>query len=96
MILKKAKNGDLSNYLKNNYQTLTWLDKLKSLLDISKALNSIHQMKIVHKDFHSKNILVDDQIKIYIGDFGLCQYEDEVQCIDINIFIVISYKIPFT
>ena len=53
-------------------------------------------MKIVHKDFHSKNILVDDQIKIYIGDFGLCQYEDEVQGIDINIFIVISYKIPFT
>jgi serine/threonine protein kinase len=79
MILKKAKNGDLSNYIKKNYKNLTWLDKLNLLLDISKALNSIHQIKLLHKDFHSKNILVDDETKIYIGDFGLCQHEEEIQ-----------------
>ncbi|CAJ0765441.1 24454_t:CDS:2, partial [Entrophospora sp. SA101] len=78
MILKKAEHGDLRNYLyKHRY--LTWSDKSKLLLDIAKALNSIHQMKLVHKDFHCKNILVDVGAKIYIGDFGLCQHEEEIQ-----------------
>ena len=76
MILKKAKYGDLRNYLKKNHKNLAWLDKLKMLLDILKALNSIHEKKLLHKDFHCKNIFVDDGDKIYIGDFGLCQEEE--------------------
>ncbi|CAJ0844282.1 11177_t:CDS:2 [Entrophospora sp. SA101] len=82
MILKKAEYGDLRNYL-YKYRYLTWSNKSKLLLDIAKALNSIHQMKLVHKDFHCKNILVDVEAKIYIGDFGLCQHEEEIQhCLD--------------
>jgi len=63
MILKKAKDGDLVCYLQKQYENLTWLDRSKLLLEISKALNSIHQLKSLHKDFYSKNIFVDDKSK---------------------------------
>jgi serine/threonine protein kinase len=73
MVIKLAKYGDLRNYIRKFFKTLTWVDRVKILIEISKALNSLHQMSLVHKDFHCKNILVDKDNKIFISDFGLCQ-----------------------
>ena len=72
MIIKCAKHGDLRNYIRRFFPKLTWTDKVKILIEISKALNSLHESNILHRDFHCKNILVDDQDKVYIVDFGLC------------------------
>ncbi|RGB38925.1 kinase-like domain-containing protein, partial [Rhizophagus diaphanus] len=41
--------------------------------NISKALKHIHEMNLVHRDFHCKNILVDEYRRILISDFGLCK-----------------------
>ncbi|CAG8599899.1 7162_t:CDS:10, partial [Diversispora eburnea] len=48
-----------------------WNDKITLLLALSKLLKSLHEMDVLHKDFHCKNIFVDSVDKIYIGDFGL-------------------------
>src|SRR6266542_6875492 len=71
MVIKHAEHGDLRNYIRN-FPKLTWTDKVKILIEISKALNSLHELNILHRDFHCKNILVDDNNKVYIIDFGLC------------------------
>ncbi|CAG8564757.1 249_t:CDS:2 [Diversispora eburnea] len=34
-------------------------------------------MDVLHQDFHCKNIFVDENFKIYIGDFGLSCFEEE-------------------
>ena len=60
MIIRHAKHGDLRNYICRFFPKLTWTDKAKILVELSKALNSLHQMNLLHRDFHCKNILVDD------------------------------------
>ncbi|UZO28801.1 uncharacterized protein OCT59_022312 [Rhizophagus irregularis] len=73
MIIRHAKHGDLRNYIRKFFPKLTWTNKVKILIELSKALNSLHQMNILHKDFHCKNILVDEDDRIFLSDFGLCQ-----------------------
>ncbi len=78
MVIKYAKHGDLRNYIRNSFTTLSWADRVNILIKISEALSSLHQMDLLHKDLHCKNILVDDD-KLYICDFGLCQpFDSEI------------------
>ena len=72
MVIRHAKHGDLRNYIRK-FPKLTWTDKAAILIKLSKALNSLHQMNVLHRDFHCKNILVDNGNVIFISDFGLCQ-----------------------
>ncbi|PKK79238.1 kinase-like protein, partial [Rhizophagus irregularis] len=81
MIIRHAKHGDLRNYIRKFFPKLTWTNKVKILIELSKALNSLHQMNILHKDFHCKNILVDEDDRIFLSDFGLCQPIDSVKVI---------------
>ncbi|RGB31173.1 kinase-like domain-containing protein, partial [Rhizophagus diaphanus] len=73
MIIRHAEYGDLRNYIYKFFPKLTWIDRAKILLELSKALNSLHQMNLLHRDFHCKNILVDEGDRIFVSDFGLCQ-----------------------
>ncbi|RGB38916.1 kinase-like domain-containing protein [Rhizophagus diaphanus] len=73
MVIRHAKHGDLRNYIRKIFPKSTWTYRAKILIELSKALNSIHQMNLVHKDFHCKNVLVDENDRIFISDFGLCQ-----------------------
>ena len=73
MVIRHAKHGDLRNYIRKFFPKLTWTDKAKILIKLSKALNSLHQMNLLHRDLHCKNILVDNDNVIFISDFGLCQ-----------------------
>ncbi|CAB4394741.1 unnamed protein product [Rhizophagus irregularis] len=76
MVIRHAEHGDLRNYIRKFFPKLTWTDRAKILIELSKALYSLHQMNLVHKDFHCKNILVDEDDRIFISDFGLCQSID--------------------
>ncbi|CAG8655059.1 4176_t:CDS:2 [Gigaspora margarita] len=71
MIMKRAIHGDLCNYIHTHKYVLSWTERVKILLDIARALDHIHSLNLVHHDFHCKNILVDEDYKIFICDFGL-------------------------
>ena len=73
MVVRYAEYGDLRNYIRKFFSKLTWANKAEILIKLSKALNSLHQMSLLHRDFHCKNILVDNDNIIFISDFGLCQ-----------------------
>ncbi|CAI2178461.1 8857_t:CDS:2 [Funneliformis geosporum] len=72
MVIKHAKHGDLRNYIRQSFSNLTWTDRVNILIKLSEAIDYLHKMGLLHRDLHSKNILVDGD-KIYISDFGLCQ-----------------------
>ncbi|CAB5393106.1 unnamed protein product [Rhizophagus irregularis] len=57
MILDYAKGGNLNNLINKNYRNLSWPNKISMLLNISTGLKEIHQKKMVHRDFHTGNIL---------------------------------------
>ena len=73
MVVQYAEYGDLRNYIRKFFSKLTWADKAEILIKLSQALNSLHQMNLLHRDFHCKNVLVDKDDRIFISDFGLCQ-----------------------
>ncbi|RHZ89783.1 hypothetical protein Glove_10g18 [Diversispora epigaea] len=73
MVLEYAFEGNLREYLKINFNNINWYQKLNNLYYLSYKLRDIHELNIVHQDFHPGNIL---SIKfknniVYISDFGL-------------------------
>ncbi|GBC52516.2 kinase-like domain-containing protein [Rhizophagus irregularis DAOM 181602=DAOM 197198] len=90
LIMQYANGGDLQNYLKNNFENLTWNDKKKLAFQIADGLKYLHYENILHRDLHSKNIVIhesnakitgfgisksqNNQTSAYIGNFGVIAY----------------------
>ncbi|GBC06418.1 hypothetical protein RclHR1_06810007 [Rhizophagus clarus] len=96
IVMEYADGGDLHNYLQNNFNNITWKDKLAIILDISKGLNSIHKENFIHRDLHSGNILLKTNPygqKWKIGDLGLSQPANNVS-LNNEIYGVVPYIAP--
>ncbi|RHZ73758.1 hypothetical protein Glove_229g53 [Diversispora epigaea] len=72
LVLQYAKDGDLRTYLRNNFKSLDWKTIINMAKDIASGLRCIHDENIVHKDLHSRNILVHEE-RLLITDLGLSQ-----------------------
>ncbi|RIA88988.1 kinase-like domain-containing protein [Glomus cerebriforme] len=77
MVLAYANEGNLREYLKKKFTSLEWEDKLQMALDITCGLKCLHSEDIIHRDLHSKNILVNDG-KLLIADLGLSKRLAEI------------------
>ncbi|PWA81376.1 protein kinase-like domain, Concanavalin A-like lectin/glucanase domain protein [Artemisia annua] len=82
LVYELASKGSLEDYLGNSEKitNLTWMQRLKICLDIAHGLKYIHtntdqdKQKIIHRDIKSANILLDDNWKAKIADFGLSKF----------------------
>ncbi|CAG8598198.1 15310_t:CDS:2 [Gigaspora margarita] len=70
IVLHYADKSDLNEYLKRNFVSITWKEKLSIILDIAIGLYQIHDKGIIHRDIHPGNIFLDSSCSC-IGDFGL-------------------------
>ncbi|RHZ75583.1 hypothetical protein Glove_212g209 [Diversispora epigaea] len=95
MVLAYAKGGNLREYLKINFNNINWFQKLCYLYYLSTTLKSIHELDIVHQDFHPGNIL-SHNFSMYISDFGLSKLigENPNNPEKKNIFGVLPYIAP--
>jgi len=97
MVLQYAENGNFNYWINENCSNFSWEDKLSALLNIINGLKEIHQRNLVHRDFHTGNILFLNSISYYsncvlISDMGLC---GEVGNIDeTKIYGVMPYVAP--
>ncbi|CAG8617419.1 9024_t:CDS:2 [Ambispora leptoticha] len=70
LVMQYANNGTLCKFLKEKCDTLDWAKKLSLAKQMADGIQYLHSCKIIHRDLHSKNILIHDgQIKI--SDFNL-------------------------
>ena len=68
-------------------------DKFHNLYYISRQLEIIHKLNLVHGDFHNGNLLYTAQIAICISDLGLCRPVNQSN-IKNDIFGVLPYMAP--
>ncbi|RHZ67758.1 hypothetical protein Glove_299g105 [Diversispora epigaea] len=74
IVLQYMSNGNLRDYLKNNFNNINWKLKLGYLHRLAYGFKNIHKLDIIHRDFHPGNILSLDFKEYYslsISDFGL-------------------------
>ncbi|XP_057508208.1 G-type lectin S-receptor-like serine/threonine-protein kinase SD2-5 isoform X2 [Actinidia eriantha] len=74
-------NGSLDRWIFDGNQEvpLTWQTRRKIILDIAKGITYLHeecQQKIVHLDIKPQNILLNDNFKAKVSDFGLSKLID--------------------
>ncbi|EXX50926.1 Tpk1p [Rhizophagus irregularis DAOM 197198w] len=67
-------------------------DKFTNLFNISRQLNAIHKLDLIHGDFHNGNILFFNYEYGLISDFGLCRPVESVASDDV--FGVLPYIAP--
>ncbi|RHZ84529.1 hypothetical protein Glove_79g13 [Diversispora epigaea] len=92
IVMDHARCGSLRNQLNRNFSELTWNTKIEILLTIVNELKNIHKMGLMHKDFHSGNIVNKTLTDCYITDFGLCKPVSENN--PEKIYGVIPYMAP--
>ncbi|KAL8201796.1 hypothetical protein R6Q57_010943 [Mikania cordata] len=78
LVYAYAFKGSLSDYLGSSGKTinLTWAQRLQICLDIAHGINYLHtnmegKPRIIHRDIKSENILLDENLKAKVADFGL-------------------------
>jgi serine/threonine protein kinase len=96
MVLEYAEGGNLNNWVNKNCENFYWLRKFNILQNIIDGLKEIHQKGLVHRDFHTGNILLmasnSGNDVSSISDMGLC---GEVGNIDkTKIYGVMPYVAP--
>ncbi|PKY55060.1 kinase-like protein [Rhizophagus irregularis] len=92
--MQYANDGDLQSYLKENFKNLTWNDKKKLAFQIADGLNCLHNENILHRDLHSKNIVIHEN-NAKITDFGISKNQnDQTSTAYIGNFGIVAYMEP--
>ncbi|KAF8982983.1 hypothetical protein BGZ46_000204 [Entomortierella lignicola] len=83
MVMKYCTNGNLCVFLEKNHNILTWSERYRLAVEITKGLEFLHKAGFHHRDLHSGNILLDDKRTPMICDFGLSRESNKEQTADI-------------
>jgi serine/threonine protein kinase len=71
IIMNYCESGDLTRYITKDFFNINWYSKLNKLCDIISGLKKIHNVNIIHHDYHSGNIFLEASKSPIMGDLGL-------------------------
>ena len=77
MITEYLPRGSLFDFMRKEKSKFSEREQINIAYEMAIALNYLHSRSVVHCDLKSSNILIDDNWKIKIGDFGLSQFIKE-------------------
>ncbi|KAG1805814.1 kinase-like domain-containing protein [Suillus subaureus] len=64
-------NGTLNSYLKHAHETLSLMDRLQLLKQITEGLQYLHDRDVIHGDLTNNNVLVAADGSPRLADFGI-------------------------
>jgi len=74
IVMDYCDKGSLYAYLRNANKSLSAFKVLKWMSEAAKGLVYLHARDVIHRDFKSGNLFIDDGGSIKIGDFGLSKF----------------------
>ncbi|KAJ7978009.1 Protein kinase [Quillaja saponaria] len=83
LIFELMPNGNLQHHLQSSHdQTspLDWWTRLRIALDCARALEFLHEqaiLPVIHRDFKCTNVLLDQNFRAKVSDFGLAKMGSE-------------------
>lgn len=77
IVSKYLPGGTLSHWLARQQGRLPIEQATSLVISIAEALHAAHQAELIHRDLKPGNILLDDEGRPFISDFGLALRESE-------------------
>ncbi|KAF0538384.1 kinase-like protein [Gigaspora margarita] len=97
LALQYANGGTLQEHLKekqkNGSYNILWTELIQIANDIANGLKYLHLNGIIHRDLHSKNILINDE-QALISDFGTSKQVTSITSSNSNMHEMIVYMDP--
>ncbi|KAJ7191639.1 TKL/TKL-ccin protein kinase [Mycena pura] len=78
MVCPWLEQGSVSKYMERRGDILSMTDRLQLLCEVAEGLHYLHENSIVHGDLTGSNILIDDEGKVKLCDFGLSTIVAEI------------------
>ncbi|RIA85663.1 kinase-like domain-containing protein [Glomus cerebriforme] len=104
MVFKYIRGGEFRHWIKKKGVHLEWAKRIALLTAITHRLEYIHNYKIIHRDIHGGNVLLDTMIDditednklnvIFITDFGLSRPANTPFSTPEGTFGIMSYMAP--
>ncbi|CAM4926757.1 unnamed protein product [Rotaria socialis] len=69
--------SSLHDYLRDHMAEVTIDKSIQIVLDITRVVVHMHSYELVHRDIKAQNILLDNNLQVFLADFGTCQHGTE-------------------
>ena len=76
LVMELMPKGSLFQLLKSGHD-LPWSIRYQIALDVCSGLRDLHSRNILHRDLKSRNILLDNNLRAKLTDFGLSKIKQE-------------------
>ncbi|XP_024393616.1 serine/threonine-protein kinase STY46 isoform X3 [Physcomitrium patens] len=75
IVTEYMSGGSVYDYLHQQKAVLRIPMLLRVAIDVSKAMNYLHQNKIIHRDLKAANLLMDENEVVKVADFGVARVQ---------------------